>query len=107
MPSVFRPVRSAVLRFRTFPQYWRSTETGGKFISVRNLIYNTNGDVERNQITPVEGGYEVEFLIKAGDDCTATIGIYPMEQPAEPLVAIFRTARIGTTTLEFLVRMCS
>ena len=74
------------LRFRTFPQYWRSTETGGKFISVRNLIYNTNGDVERNQITPVEGGYEVEFLIKAGDDCTAIIGIYPMQQPADPLL---------------------
>lgn len=72
------------LRFRTFPQYWRSTETGGKFISVRNLIYNTNGDVQRNQITPVEGGYEVEFLIEAGDDCTASIGIYPMEQPADP-----------------------
>ena len=74
------------LRFRTFPQYWRSTETGGKFISVRNLIYNTNGNLERNQITPVEGGYEVEFLIEAGDDCTATIGIFPMEQPADPIL---------------------
>jgi hypothetical protein len=73
------------LRFRTFPQYWRSTETGGKFISVRNLMYDTNGEVERNQITPVEGGYEVEFLIKAGDDCTAIIGIYPMEQTISSL----------------------
>lgn len=73
------------LRFRTFPQYWRSTDTGGKFISVRNLMYDTNGEVERNQITPVEGGYEVEFLIKAGDDCTAIIGIYPMEQTTSSL----------------------
>jgi len=67
------------LRFRVFPQYWRNSPKGGKFMSVRNLLYNTTGEIERNNIIPVEGGYEVEFVIKAGEDSTVTIGIFPME----------------------------
>ena len=73
------------LRFRVFPQYWLSTAQGGKFMSVRNLLYNTTGEVERNLIRPVEGGYEVEFLVKAGEDTTVTIGIYPTDRAASPM----------------------
>jgi len=63
------------LRFRVYPQYWHTTPEGGKFTAVRNLVYNTNGEVARNRITPVEGGYEVELLVKPGDDNTVTIGV--------------------------------
>lgn len=63
------------LRFRVYPQYWHTTPEGGKFTAVRNLVYNTNAEVTRNQITPVEGGYEVELLVKPGDEHTVIIGI--------------------------------
>jgi len=72
------------LRFRAFPQYWRSTPQGGKFMSVRNLLYSTTGEVEDNRIMPVEGGYEVDFVVKAGEDSTMSIGIYPTERIASP-----------------------
>ncbi|MBN1537381.1 MAG: hypothetical protein JW908_11660 [Anaerolineales bacterium] len=72
-------------RFHVFPQYWRITEQGGKFMSVRNLIYNTTGEVVRNQINPVEGGYEVEFIVSAEPDCTTTIGIYHADRVVSPL----------------------
>ena len=32
-------------------------------MAVRNLVYRTNGEVLRNTITPLEGGYEVEFVL--------------------------------------------
>jgi glycogen debranching enzyme len=73
------------IRFRAFPQYWRNTEHGGKFLSIRNLSYNTTGAIVSNQITPVEGGYEVEFLINSGEDCTLAIDIYPAERSASSL----------------------
>jgi glycogen debranching enzyme len=73
------------IRFRVFPQYWHSSVQGGKFISVRNLVYTTNGEVVRNEITPVEGGYEVEFLIKTFEDCAASIDIYPGDRSTTPI----------------------
>jgi putative isomerase len=68
---------SAGLRFRVFPQYWSTTPWGGRIISVRNVVFATTGQALHNQITPVEGGYEVEFIVKADDDCAITIGIHP------------------------------
>lgn len=68
---------SAGVRFRVFPQYWSDTLWGGRFISVRNVVYASTGEVLANQITPVEGGYEVEFIVKAEADCTIIIGIHP------------------------------
>ena len=91
------------LRFRVFPQYWQSTAQGGKFMSVRNLVYNTTGEVEGNRILPVEGGYEVEFLVKAGDDCTVAIGIYATEHHATPDTAFLGGAHGRAAALAILV----
>ncbi len=68
---------SAGLRFRVFPQYWANTLWGGRFISVRNVVYTSSAEVLVNQITPVEGGYEVEFIVQAGEDDAIIIGIHP------------------------------
>ncbi|KAF0111969.1 MAG: hypothetical protein FD147_483 [Chloroflexi bacterium] len=73
------------LRFLVFPQYWHSTPQGGKFMSVRDMLYSTTGEVESNRIMPVEGGYEVDFLVKAGEDRALAIGIYPKEHRVTPL----------------------
>ncbi len=72
-------------RFVVFPQYWRSTPKGGEFISVRNLMYTTSGNVLLDKIRPVEGGFEVEFIIKGGRDCSAAIGVYALERSEKPL----------------------
>ncbi len=71
------PGQTAGLHFRVFPQYWINTGWGGRFISVRNVVYASTGEVVRNHITPVEGGYEVAFIVKADEDCAITIGIHP------------------------------
>lgn len=71
----------AGMRFRVFPQYWRSIPQGGKFMSVRNVVYSTTGELIHNQITPVEGGYEVDLLFETGTDCAVNISIHPTLQP--------------------------
>jgi putative isomerase len=69
------PRVTAGLRFHVSPQYWEQTEHGGVFKSVRNLAYASNGETVRNQITPEGGGYGVEFVVQAGDDCAITLTI--------------------------------
>ena len=83
------------IKFRVFPQFWQRTVKGGKFMSVRNLLYNSTGEIENNQISPVEGGYEVELLVKTGEDCTTTIGIYHNEPQALPLLP-FSSLRVAS-----------
>ncbi|HAL15477.1 MAG TPA: hypothetical protein DCP32_01615 [Anaerolineaceae bacterium] len=79
----YPPDVRAGMRFRVFPQYWKSTPQGGKFMSVRNVTYSTTGVLERNQITPVEGGYEVDILVSTGQDCAVVISIQPSQQPEQ------------------------
>lgn len=74
------------IKFRVYPQFWQKTPQGGKFMSVRNLLYNTTGEIEKNQISSVEGGYEVELLVRTFSDCTTTIGIYPTDDKNLPLL---------------------
>ena len=84
------------LRFRVFPQYWHSFDQGGSFMAVRNLVYRTNGEVVRNTITPLEGGYEVELLVRASKETTVVLGIHPdpvTEQPVPPFAEIYAAAR--------------
>jgi glycogen debranching enzyme len=61
---------AAGLSFHVSPQFWRELESGGEFKSIRNLAYFTNGEIIKNQITPEKGGYAVEFIVKACEDCT-------------------------------------
>ncbi len=82
---VFRSVRTltfgipagatAGIRFHVSPQYWETSPSGGAFRSVRNLVYATNGEALRNSITPEEGGYRVEFIVKACEDCSINLTI--------------------------------
>jgi hypothetical protein len=65
------------VRFLASPQYWEQTARGGMFRSVRNLTYNSNGDILSNSITPVRGGYQVEMLVRAEQDQAITIAIHP------------------------------
>jgi len=69
------PQVTAGLRFHVSPQFWQEIEHGGVFKSVRNLAYASNGDAVRNHITPDEGGYTVEFVVRAGHDCAITLAV--------------------------------
>ncbi len=69
------PQAAAGLRFHVSPQFWEQTESGGVFKSVRNLAYASNGEPIRNEITPEGGGYCVEFVVQAGDDCEITLTV--------------------------------
>jgi glycogen debranching enzyme len=84
------------LRFHVFPQHWRGTTAGGQIMAVRNLVYRTNGEIVRNLITPVEGGYEVELIVRAAQHTTITLGIHPnpvAEQPVRPFNELAEEAR--------------
>jgi putative isomerase len=68
---------TAGIRFHVSPQFWERTVQGGVFKSVRNVTYQTNGEVMRNEIRPEDGGYTVEFISHSTDDCAITISIQP------------------------------
>ncbi len=72
---------SAGLRFQASPQHITTTPTGGSLKAVRNLSYGSGAEVIRNQITPNEGGYQVEFIVRAGSDSAITIKIHPEDDP--------------------------
>ena len=70
----------AGIRFQVYPQYWNKTQKGGFFKYVRNLGYDTSGEVVRNHITPTEGGFEVEFVAQSSGDCAIAITIQPTNE---------------------------
>ncbi|MGC9358179.1 MAG: amylo-alpha-1,6-glucosidase, partial [Anaerolineae bacterium] len=55
--------------------FWEETAHGGVFKAIRNLAYATNDQIVRNTITPERGGYSVEFIVQAGDDCAITLTV--------------------------------
>ncbi len=65
----------AGLRFHVSPQYWETNQTGGAFKSIRNLIYATDAEIVRNEITPEEGGYQVTFLVRTKDGYSISLKI--------------------------------
>jgi len=69
------PQTTAGLKFHVSPQFWKMTDQGGEFKSIRNLFYTTNGEIIRNQITPERGGYTVVYAVRTGDDSTISINI--------------------------------
>ncbi len=73
------------MRFRVFPQFWKATPSGGKFMSVRNVSYSASCDMQDNRITPVEGGYEVEFYVCSEGDASIDISIHPYDHSASLL----------------------
>ena len=80
------PRVTAGLRFHVAPQFWEETARGGAFKAIRNLAYASNGEPTLNRITPEEGGYAVEFIVQAGDDCAITLAIHESaDSPGEVL----------------------
>jgi len=69
------PQVTAGLRFHVAPQFWEETGSGGVFKAVRNLAYASNGEPVRNRITPERGGYNVEFIVQAGNDCAIILTV--------------------------------
>ncbi len=69
------PPVTAGLRLPVTPPFWERTEHGGMFKSIRNMIYASNGEAVRNEITPESGGYTIELVVKAGDDCAITLTV--------------------------------
>jgi putative isomerase len=63
----------AGISFHVSPQLWKTLEGGGEFKSIRNLAYTTNGRQLRNEIVPEGGGYTVNFIVDACEDCTINL----------------------------------
>jgi len=84
------------LSFHVSPLYWTETRDGGAFKGVKNLHYETNGRVERNEILPDRGGYHVDFVVSGGEDDMIKVSIgengESFEPPA-PFSAAFEAAR--------------
>jgi len=79
------PQVTAGLRFHVSPQFWEETESGGVLKAVRNLSYASNGEPVHNRITPDEGGYTVEFIVRAGSDCAIILNAQDEEAlPPDP-----------------------
>jgi glycogen debranching enzyme len=75
----------AGIRFHISPQYWVKSMQGGHFKFIRNMAYTTNGEIVRNEIIPEKGGYSVEFVVQANEDCAITITIDEKDPSHEPL----------------------
>lgn len=82
------PPQSTVgVRFHVQPQFWETTEGGGVFKGVRNLVYTSSCETVRNEIMPDKGGYTVEYIVRAAGDSAITITIsdevhsHPGSQP--------------------------
>jgi putative isomerase len=69
------PGKTIGIKFHVSPQFWRVTDQGGEFKSIRNLSYDTNAEIVENQILPEKGGYTILFIVRSGDDSTITINI--------------------------------
>jgi hypothetical protein len=69
------PRKTVGIKFHVSPQFWRVTEQGGEFKSIRNLSYDTNAEIVENKILPEKGGYTILLLIRSGDDSTITLNI--------------------------------
>ncbi len=80
------PGITAGVKFHISPQFWKTTSSGGEFKSIRNLSYDTNAKIVKNEILPERGGYTVIILVQSGDDSTITLNsgsvpVSPVEVP--------------------------
>ena len=69
------PGISAGIKFHVSPQFWKTKAQGGEFKSIRNLSYDTNGEVIENLILPERGGYTVIIIVQSSEDSTITLNI--------------------------------
>ncbi|MFN2139575.1 MAG: amylo-alpha-1,6-glucosidase [Candidatus Promineifilaceae bacterium] len=81
----------AGVRFHVQPQFWETTEGGGVFKAVRNLVYTSNCETVRNEIIPEQGGYRVEYIVQSAKDSAITITVSDALHP-NPLALPFSTS---------------
>ena len=89
------PDVTAGIRFHVSPQHWGILETGGEIKSVRDLSYTSNCKPISNKVNPDRGGYSIEFIVQADNDCTIalTIGSENMRgRETEPFSTLYDAA---------------
>lgn len=77
----------AGIRFRVQTELRRQTGSGGVLLHIRNLAYETNGEVLKNQTTTDQDGCQVEFIVQAGQDSAISLWIsdqLPALRPTYP-----------------------
>jgi putative isomerase len=82
---------NAGVRFEVSPQLWKETPMGGEFRAVRDLGYATNGELLQSQVTPCAGGYQIETMVKTGDDTSMVFSIgngLPSLREVEPFSTV-------------------
>jgi glycogen debranching enzyme len=85
------PGVKAGIRFHVQPQFWETTEGGGVFKAVRNLVYTSSCETVSNQITPDQGGYTVEYVVQAKEDSAISIMVSDLTH-AHPITQPFSTS---------------
>ena len=91
------PEKKAGIRFHVSPQFWQETSKGGVFKAVRNLAYASNGEMVINNIDPDKGGFTVEYLVKADEDCAINISIGENLDPVQEVTPFSISARDAET----------
>jgi len=69
--------KPAGLRFRVLTDFWKTNEAGGEIKSIRNLGYQSNSGLIKNQIRPEKGTYWVELIVQGDIDCALTLHVNP------------------------------
>ncbi len=70
------------LRFKVGTEHHRTTTTGGTLKHVRNLAYQSDAKIAKNQILMDQDERTVEFIVLAGDDTAITLHVSDRENPA-------------------------
>ncbi|MFN2134304.1 MAG: amylo-alpha-1,6-glucosidase, partial [Candidatus Promineifilaceae bacterium] len=91
------PKTTAGVRFHVQPQFWETTTGGGVFKGVRNLVYSSNCETVRNEITPDKGGYMVDFILHTEDDSAVSITISDLHR-LQPSPEAFSTIAANAET---------
>lgn len=89
--AVGLPNSAAGLQFRVSTQLWQQDEDGGRLMGVRNLSYQTNGQVLTNELGMEREAYRVDFRVEGGDDVVIHIRVGNDPQPYGRVVPFAET----------------
>jgi hypothetical protein len=66
------PQTTSSVRFIVTPQFLRKADQGSVLISIRDLVYTTNGEVIANRVMPDEGGASCfKLIVKGRAECAS------------------------------------
>jgi len=86
----------AGIRFKVSPQLWTHDVHGGKFKSVRNVAYSTNGQVMVNEVVEQRDSYQVDFRVHSSDDTAIAINVRPdldLQREVKPFTVVVTAAK--------------